>query len=58
MDERYDWELSETVLGSVRGVAVTRKASPGALGSVVGAMAMVVQILWVALEYRGPRAGE
>jgi hypothetical protein len=58
MDERYDWELSEAVLGSGRGVAVTRKAGLGALVSMVGAMAMVVRITWLAFAYGGRTAQE
>jgi hypothetical protein len=53
MDERYDWELSETVLGSGRGVSVMKRASRSALGSVAGAMALMAQIMWAALEHGG-----
>jgi hypothetical protein len=55
MDERYDWELSETELGGGSETPLQRKAGSGALASGVGAVAMAARIASTVMLQRQGR---
>jgi hypothetical protein len=51
MDERYDWELSEKALGLGSGAPrATKKATSGSRGSVVGTVALLLQMMRTVLR--------